>query len=252
MKEKILGESITLKTCYLTLFLGVMIAFAQNAVSAPNEPIFVKFSDEDRNTSQFKDNYNYLKRATKELGGKVMKTMVGKEGVYLMLDFKSAATPEDVNLALEIIADAYFVEKTFPTSAFTLEIKHLNHLVSNPGEGIPDRKLHGLRDKKIDYQPDLNFVHVPGEVIVKYLKELPGDSSSSTKAESVKSLKAKSGTKIKKSHRRHGGELEVLEFDPDDVSMENVILELNKDPFVEYAEPNGCINRDRLIIKNGP
>ena len=174
-----------------------------------------------------------------ELGGRIDKTLVGEESFYLLIDFSKAKTTTDFGLNLEILKEAPSVEKLFPASAFNLEVHNLDKLeIFKNGQSIPARKLHGLKSKKKDFQPDLDAPRIPGEIIIKYLEALPGEPPMDEISASVSTFKSRAGAKTKKVLGTEKGKLELIEFSTDLMSMEDALEELNASDEIEYAEPN--------------
>lgn len=204
-----------------------------------SEPLFVKFTNTNRKTKQFKEDYHFLKKAASELGGKFVKTLVSEYALYVLLDFSELETTGEIDLAWEILKEAPSVESIFPAFAFNLYVYHLGKLETfNNGQAIPDRTLYGLKTKMTDFQPDLDAPRVPGEIIIKYLEELPGESPLDETSASMMSFKTRTGTKTKRVLGTKNGKSELIEFSTDSISMEEALNELNAIEELEYAEPN--------------
>ncbi len=205
-----------------------------------SEPVLIKLSLDNRKSLAFKGNYGRLISTINSSGARIESKMVGEDGVYFVVDLGELKDSVEVESFNVVLSEMEMVESVFPVASFNLKLKDLDKLkMYSPKEAVPDRKLYGLKSKKKDFKPDLDASYVEGEILIKYLEELPGQESYKSSSQGATDVKARYGAKAKHLPGLGNSRMELVQVDTNQgVSMSDILKELNQIEEIEYAEPN--------------
>lgn len=210
---------------------------ALRASVALDEVFFVEVKAEKRRGENFSAEWRDLRKNLRATGARIEEVLTSSEKLYLKVRL-TAANYEERNALLARLGADPSVAGVIAGASANFALKDAQKLERHGADAeVSENKLRGFREKRRDYKPTFNGAH-SGEILVKYLE---GESFTPAKREVTRSklamLHEKNRARVKKTHERKGGPIEVITLDAgaDFKAALQSYAELEE---VEYAQPN--------------
>lgn len=167
------------------------------AIPASNEVLFLEIQSDARHASDFLAQWEKLRGSITRRSVRIDELFVGTDRFYVKIN-PPRSNQLQRNLLIEALQAEPLVSKVVAASAANAELKNLDVLAKFPASAaIPEGKLRGFREKRVNYKPDLSKRH-SGEILVKYLDESSDTAKRSAFRSRVGTIHNRFGPRLKK------------------------------------------------------